>query len=299
MARPPKKGMDYFPLDVDFHSDPKVLALLMKHGPEGAMLWVFLMCAIYREGWFVHFTADHSRQFAYRHHMQLDLVEGVIGTCCEQQLFHAEHYAQRQVLTSEAIQRRYLAASSKRRGWNPLNDEAWLLPEEYTAPRVYDLKNGGYSGNNSSYHRNKNTEIGKEGNREIGKEGNRESNGKQSAAEAAPVCPSDGVFPDDPISPSPATETEQWSFEIAHKPWAQTLKRARCKIGPRSWLSWLGLLESHFNNDAEALAQFAQCVPSEDRWAHEVETAWLKRNPQATQTAPASDGTPGAKAIIL
>ena len=48
MARPLKKGLAYFPMDVDFFLDPKIANLLIRHGPLGVTTYIALLTMIYR-----------------------------------------------------------------------------------------------------------------------------------------------------------------------------------------------------------------------------------------------------------
>ena len=47
MARLPKQGLDYFPLDVDFESDPKLRKLVRAHGSEGILVYIEFLCIVY------------------------------------------------------------------------------------------------------------------------------------------------------------------------------------------------------------------------------------------------------------
>ena len=51
MPRPPKKGLAYFPKDVDFYQDEKIVELGMKYGPLGLTIYDVLLTLIYREGY--------------------------------------------------------------------------------------------------------------------------------------------------------------------------------------------------------------------------------------------------------
>ena len=48
MPRPPKKGLAYFPKDVDFYQDEKIVELGMKYGPLGLTIYDVLLTLIYR-----------------------------------------------------------------------------------------------------------------------------------------------------------------------------------------------------------------------------------------------------------
>ena len=53
MARPNKTGLDYFPFDIDFFDDEKIMAISGEFGIKGEITTVKLLCAIYRNGYFI------------------------------------------------------------------------------------------------------------------------------------------------------------------------------------------------------------------------------------------------------
>ena len=52
-GRPKKKGLDYFPFAVDFFDDEKIGAISGEFGIKGEITTVKLLCAIYRNGYFI------------------------------------------------------------------------------------------------------------------------------------------------------------------------------------------------------------------------------------------------------
>ena len=40
MSRPPKAGIDYFPLDVDFFTDKKIRILKARYGADGIAIYL-------------------------------------------------------------------------------------------------------------------------------------------------------------------------------------------------------------------------------------------------------------------
>ena len=43
MPRPQKEGLDYFPLDVTFFSDPKIKILKARYGVDGIAVYIYLL----------------------------------------------------------------------------------------------------------------------------------------------------------------------------------------------------------------------------------------------------------------
>lgn len=53
MARPTKEGLDYFPLYVDIFEDEKIEAISGEFGIKGEIVVIKLLCAIYKNGYFI------------------------------------------------------------------------------------------------------------------------------------------------------------------------------------------------------------------------------------------------------
>ena len=59
MARPIKKGIDYFNLDVDFLRDIKVRKIMRACGNQSIAVLICLLCNIYQdEGYYMTWDAD-------------------------------------------------------------------------------------------------------------------------------------------------------------------------------------------------------------------------------------------------
>ena len=52
MARKPKRGLDYFPLDVDFQGDPKVRKLIYRFGSDAVSVFVMFLNELYKNGYY-------------------------------------------------------------------------------------------------------------------------------------------------------------------------------------------------------------------------------------------------------
>ena len=58
MARPMKNGLTYFPFDVDFFTDKKIKRLRAKYGADGIAVYMYLLCEIYRSGYYIEYDKD-------------------------------------------------------------------------------------------------------------------------------------------------------------------------------------------------------------------------------------------------
>lgn len=54
MARPLKKGLTYFPFDVDIFQDGKIRRLRSRYGNDGIIAYIYLLCSVYSsEGYYL------------------------------------------------------------------------------------------------------------------------------------------------------------------------------------------------------------------------------------------------------
>ena len=53
MARPIKKGLDYFPLDTDLLSNRKIRQIKRKYESDAFLLYIALLCDIYVNGYYI------------------------------------------------------------------------------------------------------------------------------------------------------------------------------------------------------------------------------------------------------
>ncbi len=115
MARPKKTGLDYFPLNVDFFSDEKVGAISGEFGIKGEIITVKLLCAIYRNGYFILW--DEALEMSLLKALpgiSLELLERVVFRLVKWGFFEQDLFGTAKVLTSRGIQRRYFEAVKRR-----------------------------------------------------------------------------------------------------------------------------------------------------------------------------------------
>ena len=111
MARPQKTGLEYFPLDVDILSDVKVMKLIRRYGNGTAFsIFVALLCRIYKEGYYIKYEEDDTvfHLSVVLNEGDEQMIEKVIQACLDIGLFDKDIFEQHHVLTSAAIQKRYL-----------------------------------------------------------------------------------------------------------------------------------------------------------------------------------------------
>lgn len=124
MARPQKIGLDYFPFDVDFFGDDKIIAASVSFGVKGELTAVKLLCAIYRNGYFVEWS-DSLRLKLLRElpGVSENLLKEIMNGFAKWGFIDKELFDTSAIITSRGIQERYFA--SKRR--TPTKDDPWIV----------------------------------------------------------------------------------------------------------------------------------------------------------------------------
>lgn len=119
MARPIKKGLDYFPLDTDIFENDKLFDVQNDYGPLGEVIYIRLLCLVYRNGYYYQFesldklAAMMIRSIGNRWAKDKKTVKEVILYLAKINLFSSE-LMRRNVITSRSIQERYQLAVERR-----------------------------------------------------------------------------------------------------------------------------------------------------------------------------------------
>lgn len=178
-GRPLKEGLNYFSFDVDFFDDEKLFDLQDQYGPLGEVIYMRLLCLIYKNGYYYRFQSFDTlcamliRSIGSRWvRGGKQLVAQVIPQLVECNLFDKELY-ESGVLTSVGIQRRYLKATERRRGdidkyrLLPLSEKSEEVEALRSAPEnaFIDDNNSIIDDNNSIIERNNATNKSKGNNK--------------------------------------------------------------------------------------------------------------------------------------
>lgn len=119
MARPRKKGLEYFPFDIDLFEDDKIFDVQNEYGPLGEVIYIRLLCLVYRNGYYYRFdsidklAAMMIKSIGNRWAKDKKTVKEVILYLAKINLFSSE-LMQSNVITSRGIQERYLSAVERR-----------------------------------------------------------------------------------------------------------------------------------------------------------------------------------------
>ena len=107
MARPIKKGLSYFPFDVDIFKDVKIRILMANYGANGVLLYIYLLTAIYNNCYYIKCNEDLLYVASADLGVSPQKAREIIQFCCKRSLFDDDLFRNRQALSSVEIQRRY------------------------------------------------------------------------------------------------------------------------------------------------------------------------------------------------
>ena len=128
MARPIKQGLDYFPFDVDFFEDEKIAAISGEYGLKGEIVAIRLLCAIYRNGYFILWTEMLRSKFLRDlQGIKPELLDQIVKRLVRWGFFDQTLFNSSQILTSLGIQQRYFEATKGRRVQAQIDPKICLL----------------------------------------------------------------------------------------------------------------------------------------------------------------------------
>lgn len=120
MARPVKEGLDYFPLDVDFAVNDKTEAIMGEFGPKGVLFMIYLLSAVYQNGYYLQWNKLKQMQLANRiAGVSPELANQIVNRLIAYGTFSEELFNSAKVLTSQRIQETYEDATKRRKSQKP------------------------------------------------------------------------------------------------------------------------------------------------------------------------------------
>lgn len=114
MARPIKKGLDYFPVDTDIFENIQVRKLKSQYKSSGFLVYFTILCDVYRkEGYFLQLSDDYIYDLSDRMGETEEKVLEIVIYCLQIKLFNQQVFDLYKVITSKSIQERYIQAQKR------------------------------------------------------------------------------------------------------------------------------------------------------------------------------------------
>ncbi|KXA31660.1 hypothetical protein HMPREF3229_00188 [Peptoniphilus harei] len=123
MARPLSRGIEYYPLDVDFLNDLKIKKIMKSCGPNSIAIIILLLGNIYGdEGYFMKWDEDVCFLVADAVGAKEVYVKEVLKKCLQVDLFSSELFEKFKIITSKGIQKRFFEITKRRKRENLINE---------------------------------------------------------------------------------------------------------------------------------------------------------------------------------
>lgn len=153
MARPLKSGLDFFPVETDIGSDPKITRLIRRGGADAWTVFTWILILTYRSGYYSEKDmVAETIAWTFR-----DITEERIAECmdiiADCGLLHRGLYEQG-ILTSHGIQVQY-EQILKRRKSNTTDMKYWIIADNNSV----NVDNNSVSASNNSVNVDNNTQT--------------------------------------------------------------------------------------------------------------------------------------------
>lgn len=122
--------MDYTFLDVNFFQDRKIRRLQRRAGANAPLVYIALLCTIFKEGYYVRWDEDAILDIADITRYEEQYVSEAVGACIEVDLFSREMFEHFGILTSSGIQKQYNLAGQKLKRKSKVTEYSLLIPSE-------------------------------------------------------------------------------------------------------------------------------------------------------------------------
>ncbi len=129
MARPPKEGLDYFPLDIDIDQDDKLVVPIGKYGMQGYGIIIRLMSEIYKNSYFYPWSEKEQYVLANKVNVDINLINEIVNECAKWGFFNQKMLQEHQILTSRGFQIRYIDAAKRRKSITMMDQ--YMLVDPY------------------------------------------------------------------------------------------------------------------------------------------------------------------------
>lgn len=114
MARPLKRGLDYFPLNVDFFDSEEIFCLGAELGSKAEFVALRVLAAIYRNGYFLEWNSMTKSTISRKMELPAEFLDRVVARLVDLGFFDRAIFESDSVLTSIRIQEVYFEAIKRR-----------------------------------------------------------------------------------------------------------------------------------------------------------------------------------------
>ena len=152
-----RDGRKFFYFSTAFFADRKVKILKARYGSDGLILYIYLMCEIFREdGYFLRFDDDFNYILSSELNMNYEKIGQILNFLLERSLFDDTLFKSDKVLTSREIQMTFQEAVKGKAVKNPVAvcDRLWLLKKDETAAFIKVQSENEISGNSRTNSKN-------------------------------------------------------------------------------------------------------------------------------------------------
>lgn len=114
MARPIRKGLDYFPLDINILENMQIRKLKSRYKAFDLLIYLTILYDVYKnEGYFLRLSDDYMYDLSDRADEPEERVVEVIGFCLRNKLFNRQKFDVYKVLTPTNIQAQNIHAQKR------------------------------------------------------------------------------------------------------------------------------------------------------------------------------------------
>ena len=124
------KGIQYFPLDVNFFEDDKIAVIINDYGFEAVGVTLKLFSQIYKNGFYMNWNDKTCKVFtaSFRSSFSSTKINRLVRDLVKEFVFEPILFKKYQILTSKTIQKNYFEAVCRRKNFD-IEDVEYLLME--------------------------------------------------------------------------------------------------------------------------------------------------------------------------
>ena len=125
------KGLQYFPLDVNFFENNKIAIIISDYGLEATAVVLKLFSQIYKSGYYMDWNEKIGKIFSASFHTKYSYatIMNLVNSLVEEDIFNKRMYEEYHILTSEKIQNCFFSATVRRKKQKISNPEYLLIAD--------------------------------------------------------------------------------------------------------------------------------------------------------------------------